>query len=50
MPSRAEQYRTKAAECELRATEARDFDVKQQFRELARQWRTLAERTERLSR
>lgn len=50
MPSRAEQYRARAAECELRAKEARYPDAKHDFEELALQWLALAEQMERLSR
>jgi hypothetical protein len=50
VPSRAEQYRTKAAECELRAKEAQYPDAKRDFEELARPWLALAEQIERLRR
>jgi hypothetical protein len=51
MPTSAEQradyYRAKAAECEQKAEEARDLEVKCAFSELARQWKSLAEQAER---
>jgi hypothetical protein len=38
MSPRAEDYRTRAAQCEERAKQARDPKVKRQFEELAHQW------------
>jgi hypothetical protein len=42
MRTRADEYRQKAADCELAAHEAHDRLVKAQYRELARQWLDLA--------
>jgi hypothetical protein len=39
---KAEEYRARAAECELRADQVHDWEVKEQFLELARQWRHMA--------
>jgi hypothetical protein len=39
----AEKYRTIAADCEKRAAETRDPMVRDQFTELARRWRGLAD-------
>jgi hypothetical protein len=40
--SKVEEYRAKARECELRADQVHDLEVRQQFVELARQWHHMA--------
>jgi len=40
-------YRTKAAQCERWAKEARDPEAKRDFIEVAREWRDLAAQVER---
>jgi hypothetical protein len=40
--TKAEEYEGKAEECEARASEARNPQVKQSYQDLARQWRELA--------
>ena len=45
--SRADRYRQHATEAELQARRAPDRDAKEGLRELARQWRELAEQAER---
>jgi hypothetical protein len=40
--TKVEDYRARAHECELRADQVHDPEVKQQFLELARQWRHMA--------
>jgi hypothetical protein len=40
--TKVEEYRAKARECELRAGEVHDLEVRQQFLELARQWHQMA--------
>ena len=45
LPS-ANRYRAKAAECEQKAQEATDPEVKRNYAKLARQWRELAEQVE----
>ena len=47
MPSRQEEFRARAAECEELAKQARDPEVKRQYEDLARQWRELADRADR---
>jgi len=47
VPSKAEEYRSKADDCRRRAQEAHDPDAKRQFEELARGWLELAKRAER---
>jgi hypothetical protein len=42
-PSKAAEYRAKAAECEQRARQSLDRRVKQAYEEAARQWQQLAE-------
>jgi|ERR1700674_2374927 len=44
---KAADYQARAAECEVRAGEARDPEVKRQLVDLARQWRLMAEQAER---
>jgi hypothetical protein len=46
VPSGVDHYRAKAAECEQRATSARDPEVKRGFAKMARQWLELAEQAE----
>jgi hypothetical protein len=41
--TKAEEYRAKARECELRAGQVHDREVRQQLLELARQWDHMAE-------
>jgi hypothetical protein len=41
MATKAEEYRSKTAECDQRVASARDPDAKAQYRELARHWREL---------
>ena len=48
MSSRAEYFRTKAAECEEKAEAARDTEAKRMFREAAQHWREMAAQAERL--
>jgi hypothetical protein len=43
----AEQYRARATEADKRAEEAHDPDLKQTFRDIARQWREMADQAER---
>ena len=50
MISKADEYRAKAAECDQRAAATPDVDIKQQFEDLARQWREMAKQTERMFR
>jgi hypothetical protein len=40
--TKAEEYRAKARECELRAGQVHDLEVRQQFLDLARQWDNMA--------
>jgi hypothetical protein len=40
--SKVEEYRAKARECELRAGQVHDLEVRQQFLDLARQWDNMA--------
>jgi hypothetical protein len=47
MPSKAEEYRAKAEECERLAESVREQTVKQHYFDLARQWRELAAAAER---
>jgi hypothetical protein len=46
MPSKADKYRAKAQECETQAERAPDPDIKRQYKEMAVQWRRLAEAAE----
>jgi hypothetical protein len=46
MPTRAENYRTKAQECAQRAKAARDREAKRTYEDLARHWLDLAKRAE----
>jgi hypothetical protein len=46
--SKADEYRAKAAECDHRAAGAADPDIKEQFEDLARQWRVMAKQAERM--
>ena len=48
MISKADQYRTKAVECDKRVAVALDADIKEQFEDLARQWREMAKQVERM--
>jgi hypothetical protein len=48
--SKADEYRAKAAECERRAAATLDPDIKEQFEDLARQWRAMAKQAESLFR
>jgi hypothetical protein len=41
--TKVEEYRAKARECELRAGQVHDREVRQQLLELARQWHHMAE-------
>jgi hypothetical protein len=47
MPTKAEEYRAKAADCERAANEAKDPIVKEQLQVLARTWRAMAAEAER---
>lgn len=47
MSPKADDYRAKAAECERKASEAHDTEVKRDLVEAARYWRDLAEQAER---
>jgi len=47
MPSRSEEFRAHAAECQALASRIRDRELKRLSQELARQWLELAERAER---
>jgi hypothetical protein len=40
--TKVEEYRARARECELRAGQVHDLEVRQQFLELARQWHHMA--------
>jgi len=44
----AEQYRARAKECEDKAERVLDYEAKRIYEDLARQWREMAERDERL--
>ncbi len=46
--TRAEQLRAHADACEIWAGHVRQFDIQEQFRQLAGQWRTMAEQIERI--
>ena len=46
--TRAQQYRAKAAECDQRAATALSPDIKEQFEELAHQWRDMADQIDRM--
>jgi len=48
MVTRAQQYRAKAAECDQRAATTEHADIKDQFEELARQWRDMADQIDRM--
>jgi hypothetical protein len=48
MVTRAQQYRAKAAECDQRAATTEHADIKEQFEELARQWRDMADQIDRM--
>jgi hypothetical protein len=48
--SKAEEYRTKARECEERAKQTRDPFIKQQLLEIAEKWRTMAAHHEKYAR
>jgi hypothetical protein len=47
---RADEYRERAAECERQAARAIDLRVTKQLKDIAVQWRELAERAEQLDR
>jgi hypothetical protein len=49
VPSRQEEFRFRQAECEERAKQSRDPEVRRQYEDLARQWREMADRAERPS-
>jgi hypothetical protein len=40
--TKVEEYRARGRECELRAGQVHDLEVRQQFREAARQWHQMA--------
>jgi hypothetical protein len=46
LSSRADHHQAKAAECEQKAKEAHEPEVKRDFAQLARQWCSLAEQAE----
>ncbi len=46
--SKAEEFRTRAAECEEKANQAKDTEAKQLLREAAETWRSMATQAERL--
>jgi hypothetical protein len=46
MPSRADDYRQRAADAKRRAVQAKDLSVKKAFEEVARGWLALAEQME----
>ena len=48
VPSKADYYRAKAAECEEKAEAARDLRAKQMLKEAAQYWREMAAQAERL--
>jgi len=48
--SKADEYSTKALECEERAERTRDPHVKQQMLEIAEKWRTMAAFEEKFTR
>ena len=43
MTTKAEEYRAKARECEELAEQTRDSFIKEQFLEVAKKWREMAE-------
>ena len=45
--TRSQQYRVRAIEADKRAEEAHDPEIKQTFRDFARQWREMADQAER---
>jgi hypothetical protein len=47
MPSKAEYYRDKAAECEKKADDVKHPDMKRLFQEAAQHWREMAEQPDR---
>jgi hypothetical protein len=47
LPSKADEYRTEAVGCALKARLARDRRARASFKELARQWLDMAEQAER---
>ena len=47
---KAEEYRAKARECEERAERTGDYFIKEQFLEVAKKWRLIAESEEKRSR
>jgi hypothetical protein len=48
--SKAEQYRARATACDDRAEQISDATVRAEFRQMARQWRHMAEQIEQLER
>jgi hypothetical protein len=44
--SKTEEYRAKARECEQLAKQARDSDIKEQFLDMAKKWRDMADHEE----
>jgi hypothetical protein len=46
----AEEYRAKARECEERAEQSRDAQIKQQLIEIAQKWRSMADYLEKRER
>src|ERR1700683_1334086 len=47
MSTRADEHRLRAAQCQERAKEARDPEVRSKFKELARQWLEMANQVDR---
>jgi len=48
MPTRAEYFRARAAECEEKAKAAKDPEAKRMLLEAAKHWREMADQSERL--
>ena len=48
MPTRAEYFRVRAAECDERAAAAKDIEAKRMLLEAAKNWREIADQNERL--
>jgi hypothetical protein len=49
MATKGDEYRLKASECELRARQAVDPEIRWQFTDMARQWCEMAEQRDRIS-
>jgi len=49
MAAKADEYRLKASECESRARQVGDPEIRWQFADMARQWREMAEQWDRVS-